>query len=116
MIKGRVIHGRGIGANLGYPTANILPEEESRLESGVYAANVRIGHKRHRAVFVVGAIADVFPYSLEAHLLDFTGDLYGQALVVEVFEKVSGLERFDSDKELIVKIQADIAKAREILK
>lgn len=116
MIKGRVVHGRGIGANLGYPTANILPEEEPRLESGVYVAKVRIGNREHPGVLVVGAIADVVPYSLEVHVLHFTGDLYGQELAVEVFEKVSGLEWFDNDEQLVAKIQADIAKVREILK
>ncbi len=110
---GRVVHGRGIGTNLGYPTANILPEEAAVLDPGVYAVILQYDRQQYHGVLVVGAIPDVLPPSLEVHIFDFSGDLYRQELSVEVIEQVSELERFDAEEELLVKIESDIAKVRE---
>lgn len=99
-IKGRVVRGRGIGAKLGYPTANIKCSDCP--DSGVYFTLVDVGEKSYRAAAVVKN--DL----IEVLLFNFSGDLYGQELEIKLLKKVSEIEKFDNERDLIEKIKKDI--------
>ena len=124
-IRGRVKKGLKIGRALGYPTANLeisggkasgTPEALPRtIEPGVYVARAVVNNTTHYAVAVIGArMARVNPL-IEVHLFDFSGDLYGKTIEVDILEKISEIETFEDDARLVRKIEEDIKKERVCL-
>ena len=122
-LQGPVVRGAGRGRSLGIPTANVVPEGELVPRLGIYAARARIldatgavGSSHQAALsigsnptFTSGANA---PVTIEAHLLDFDGDLYGKRLRLEVLHRIRDERRFDSVKALLAQISADIHETR----
>jgi riboflavin kinase/FMN adenylyltransferase len=110
-VEGIVVRGDGRGRDLGFPTANLdVPEELLVPPDGVYAgwtrdrpAAVSIGTNPH---------FDGVERRVEAHLLDFDGDLYGERLVVEVWSPIREQRRFDSLEELVAAIGDDVERTR----
>ncbi len=103
----------------GFPTANIPLKEDDPVRNGVYAARVRIDGTEHEAVVNVGhrpTVGNGPDRVLEAHLLDFEGDLYGQTIEVELLEFLREERRFGSTEELSRQIEADKKRARERLR
>ncbi len=117
-LKGVVISGEGRGRKLGLPTANLQVSEHCAIPGrGVYAGYVRRGDERYPAVANVG-YRPTFgqkEYTIEAHLLDFQGDLYGHEIRLEFVERLRAERRFSSAEALGAQIRKDIARAREIL-
>jgi len=117
-VHGRVVSGAGRGRRLGVPTANILPEEELLPRRGVYAAFVRLGSDRRMAVVNVGKnptfVADG-ALSMEAHILDFDGELLGQRLALEFIHRLRDEQRFPDAASLVAQIRLDMATARQML-
>ncbi len=102
---GIVIHGDGYGRTIGYPTANIEIHEPL---SGVFAGIAEYeGKKYHAAIFA----SDRRPI-LEAHLLDFDGDLYGKEIVAHIQKRLRDARNFDDEAELRAVIAADVATIR----
>lgn len=112
LLRGCVVHGLGLGRTLGYPTANLDCGPGARPESGVYAARTVCEGVAHDSVVIVGAREEAGQALVEVLLLDVPGDLYGKELAVEILEKVSGIEKFHNDDDLIKKIRADIIQAK----
>lgn len=111
-VEGIVVHGDGRGRALGFPTANLdVPAELLVPPDGVYAGWTR-GRK---AAVSIGTNPhfDGVERRVEAHLLDFDGDLYDQRLVVELWSWVRAQSRFDSLDELVRAIGADVERTRE---
>ena len=116
-IFGTVVKGRGIGRGLGFPTANVEPENELIPASGVYAARTRMSGKDINSAVFIGereTFNDHEPV-IESCLLDFDGDLYGQQIEVCLVRKIRDVEPFPSKEALIVQIGKDIAQIRRIL-
>ena len=90
---------------LGFPTVNIPLGDAT---SGIYAARVIVaGKEYHAAVY-----ADQRRKLLEAHLLDFSGDVYGEKIIVELLKKIRDDKRFTDDEALHAAIGDDISKVR----
>ncbi|MDD5464254.1 MAG: riboflavin kinase [Candidatus Moranbacteria bacterium] len=107
-ILGIVIEGKKFGRKLGFPTVNI--ELKESLEGGVYAGFVALeGMKYVAAIFI-------FPDKplLEAHVLDFSGDLYGKNIEVEIGKKIRDSIKFNSEKDLVEQIKLDIQIIRNL--
>lgn len=101
-ISGKVIHGKSRGKELGFPTVNIeLPD---KIQSGVYAGIVTIDGEE----YVAGIFAGLDGKKLEAHLPDFSGDLYGKEIGVRIGKKIRDVRKFGNDKELTEQIKKDI--------
>ena len=118
-LTGEVVAGKKLGHLLGFPTANIPLKEDDPVRNGVYAARVRIDGTEHEAVVNVGhrpTVGNGPDRVLEAHLLDFEGDLYGQTIEVELLEFLREEQRFGSTEELSRQIEADKKRARERLR
>ena len=119
LVKGKVAGGNRLGRTLGFPTANIPLKEDDPVRNGVYAARVRIDGTEHEAVVNVGhrpTVGNGPDRVLEAHLLDFEGDLYGQTIEVELLEFLREERCFGSTEELSRQIEADKKRARERLR
>ncbi len=101
-IQGVVQRGRGRGREIGFPTANI--PLHSPIESGVYKGSVTVDGHRHLAALFVGTAGE----ELEAHLIEYTEDLYGKKITVEVGEKIREVYDFADDEALIAQISLDV--------
>src|SRR5690242_10364773 len=111
-VEGIVVHGDHRGRLLGFPTANLqTPPDVLVPKLGIYAG-ATLGH---RAAVSIGTNPTYggIERRAEAHLLDFDGDLYGQRLVVELWEHLRDEARFSSEAELVEAIAADCARTRE---
>ncbi len=112
-ISGRVVKGERLGQQLGFPTANLDTLGLALPPNGVYAgiANIR-GHS-HRAAINVGyrptVASGTQPARVEAHLLNFNRELYGEELELEIGEKLRQEKKFASIAELREQIAHDIA-------
>ncbi|MFL6013356.1 MAG: riboflavin kinase [Gaiellaceae bacterium] len=110
-VAGVVVEGDRRGKLLGFPTANLdLPAEQLLPPRGIYVGQA-LGH---RAAISIGVNPHYGGTTLriEAHLLDFDGDLYGQRLVVELWERLRDERAFASEAELVEAIAADVEAAR----
>jgi riboflavin kinase/FMN adenylyltransferase len=117
-VAGQVVQGKGRGAKLlGVPTANLRPANELLPASGIYAVRVRRGAEILPGVANIGTCPtfDNQDLSLEVHLLEFNGDLYGENLEVQFVARLREEQRFSSIEALAAQIQADIAQARQAL-
>ena len=119
-ISGTVAHGAARGRTIGFPTANIEPDGRYVVpRHGVYAVNVRRGGDVHPAVMNVGIVPTFNEGGgkpkLEAHLLDFSGDLYGERLTVEFVAFLRPELKFGSAAELAAQIREDAEQARRLL-
>jgi riboflavin kinase/FMN adenylyltransferase len=111
-VEGIVVRGDGRGRGLGFPTANLeIPGGLLVPPDGVYSGWTR----GRRAAVSIGTNPhfDGVERRVEAHLLDFDGDLYGDRLVVEVWSPIREQRRFDSLEKLVAAIAADVERARE---
>jgi riboflavin kinase/FMN adenylyltransferase len=105
-----------VGHTIGYPTANV-PYQGEKLDFGVYLAGVALadGSRYYGlAVFGVIPISEEGGQIIEVHLLDFTGDLYGQQLQIELGEKLRDLVPYTTDDNLILQIERDVVEARRV--
>lgn len=116
-VAGMVVSGKGRGAGLGFPTANIEPEKELLPKAGIYAAYVDMEGERYRAAVNIGEkpTFDDYTSTFEVYLLDFSGDLRGKKLDTGFVEKLRDIIRFDSPEKLKIQIAADVEKVRSIL-
>jgi riboflavin kinase / FMN adenylyltransferase len=113
-IEGRVASGAGRGRTLGFPTANIASDLAVLVARGVYWGRVHVGGGAHSAVVNVG-VRPTFgetTLAVEAHLLDFKDDIYGQSVRLEFLDRLRDEMRFPSVEELKAQVARDIAAAR----
>jgi len=126
LLKGVVVHGDARGRQLGYPTANLQLDQEYVVpRSGVYAIRIDVlaetgeTESRHDGVLNVGFRptfdAPGGALKLEAHLFDFSGDLYGRRLALRFRAFLRAEKKFESIDQLIAQIASDSAQARTIL-
>ncbi len=114
-ICGEVVHGDERGRQLGFPTANLVPEEGLACPGhGVYAC-LADGHAAAVSIGVRPTFTTGRGELIEAYLLDFDGDLYGRTLCLQFLQRLRGERRFDSPDALIEQMQTDVAQARAIV-
>jgi len=115
-LAGMVRPGDEMGRTLGFPTANLDARDLLVPPNGVYAAHARVAGAQHRAAVNIGTrptLASPVPeLRVEAHLLDFTGDLYGQEMELTFVAKLRDEQKFSSLEELRAQIAQDVAAAR----
>jgi riboflavin kinase / FMN adenylyltransferase len=110
-VEGIVVRGDGRGRELGFPTANLdVPRDLLVPPDGVYAGWA--GERRAAVSIGTNPHFDGVERRVEAHLLDFDGDLYGERLLVEIWAPLRDQRRFDSLEELVAAIGDDIERTR----
>jgi riboflavin kinase/FMN adenylyltransferase len=114
LFEGEVAHGDKRGRTLGMPTANLVPDDQLAVPGhGVYAGWAH-GHPAAINVGVRPMFQTGRGLLIEAYLLDFEGDLYGQTLRIAFIERLRGEKRFESVDELVEQMRRDVDQAREI--
>src|SRR4051812_44103054 len=114
LMEGEGVGGDGRGRELGMPTANLVPDDRLVVPGhGVYAAWAH-GHPAAVNVGVRPTFETGRGLLVEAYLMDFEGDLYGETLRIAFLERMRGEKRFDSVDELIAQMRRDVDQAREI--
>jgi riboflavin kinase/FMN adenylyltransferase len=118
LIDGEVVHGDKRGRTLGFPTANLVPPHGYVVPGhGVYACRVRVGEDWVPAATNVGVRPQFVTGRgelIEAYLIDWSGDLYGQEIRVEFLRRLRGERRFESVDALVERMRADVDEARAI--
>ncbi len=117
-IRGVVARGRDRGGKLlGFPTANINLQDELCPKTGVYAVTVECMGKKYKGVANIGysPTFDDHQFTVEVHILDFDGDLYGQKIRVNFVQRIRDEIKFSGVDELAEQIRQDIAEARRVL-
>jgi riboflavin kinase/FMN adenylyltransferase len=114
-LRGEVVPGDERGRDLGFPTANMVPDADLVCPStGVYACLVG-----ERAAAVNVGVRPTFgdgnALLIEAFLLDFSGDLYGETLTVEFVARLRAEERFNDVDALVAQMRVDVERTRELL-
>jgi riboflavin kinase / FMN adenylyltransferase len=114
-----VVHGDKRGRELGFPTANLLPQDGYVTPGhGVYACRATVASGATYAAATNVGVRPMFVTGrgelIEAFLLDFDGDLYGQPLRLEFLKRLRGEKRFDSVQALVEQMGADVDEARAI--
>ena len=120
-LSGVVVHGSGLGHTIGFPTANLdLPANQFVPMNGVYAAVVELpGGDERRAAVNIGVRPTVEEHGkllVEAHLLDFDGDLYDSRITVAFRRWLRHERRFDSLDALVAQLAADVHQIRLLLR
>jgi riboflavin kinase/FMN adenylyltransferase len=114
LFEGEVAHGDKLGRELGMPTANIIPDDRLACPGhGVYAAWAH-GHPAAVSVGVRPTFETGRGLLVEAYLLDFDGDLYGETLRIAFLQRMRGEKKFDSVDALVAQMRLDVDRAREI--
>ena len=117
---GKVVSGKHIGTGLGFPTANVKPHEEIILpENGVYAARITVPGSDIPLNCVLNqgkhpTLPEGEP-TIEAFILNFSGDIYGADVTVEYVEFIRGEVKFPDIEALTAQIARDVQTAKDIL-
>ena len=118
-LRGVVVRGDGRGRHLGFPTANLQISDSNKLvpREGIYAVRARLPGGVYDGALHIGP-RPTFPGSpatIEVHLLDCCGDLYGTELQVDLIERLRGVRSFGTVAALIAQMHEDVHRARRIL-
>ncbi len=123
-ITGRVVPGERLGRSLGFPTANIEPHFSHKIipKNGVYAVEIELSGyaEKHKAMLNIGRRPTVTSgntkETIEAHILDFDGDLYDKSVVVRFRHRLRDEMKFDTRKKLTLQLYADKEQTMRLLK
>lgn len=118
VLDGTVVYGHGRGTDLGFPTANLQTWPRLMLPGqGIYAGTAEVGGSRYRAAIDVGTnpTFGIDPLHVEAFLLGFEGELHGDALSIEFWERLRDEQKYDSVEELVAAIAADVERTRSLV-
>ncbi len=112
MFRGKVIHGDGVGRELGYPTANLdTPIESLGVINGIYAAEASMQGATYQAALIV----DTAIPKVEVFLFGYAGDtFYDTVMHVDPIQKVSDITPFENREDLKEKIESDLQKVRNV--
>lgn len=117
-IEGVVVHGKQLGRTIGFPTANVQPSRPMEAcPDGVYAAYLEADGRRYRAMVNIGR-HPTLPgggRTIEAHIIDFSGDLYGRSVVLEIAAFIRSEVKFSSPETLREQLERDKLTALELL-
>ena len=116
-LHGTVVHGAGIGRQLGFPTANIsLPDAMQQLPAdGVYEVDVTLDGENHKGVMNIGrkpTVASGKERTLEVHIIGFEGNIYGRPVTVEFVRRLRGEQSFVNIDALRFQIEVDVARVK----
>lgn len=117
-LTGRVVEGNKIGRTLGYPTANLEASENTvQPGMGVYTAMVHLNGMWYKSMVNVGIrpTLNLHQVTIEAHLFDFKGNIYGETISIHFLQKLRDEMRFNSLSELKLQLNADNGHARRAI-
>lgn len=120
LLKGKVVEGRRLGREIGFPTANILPDDQHKLipTDGVYAVLVNVGGMQYKGMLNVGTRptvnTNVDHRSIEVHILNFSADIYQSDISVSFVERIRNEVKFGSIDQLKEQLVLDKTRTLSI--
>ncbi len=114
-LQGHVIHGKSNGKKIGFPTANLSKENNyCPVKEGVYVTLLTVNNKEYKSVTKVGKNVsfDDDECSVETHILDFDGDIYGEKISVKFITRIRDQIKFNSLSHLSDRIRKDVVLAK----
>ena len=120
-VSGKVIKGRGYGRKIGFPTVNLDRKQYVRLPKkprlGIYAgtAHIQGEEKEYRTAIVIGPRERNGLPKIEAHLLSFTGVLYGRRIELSLTKYLRGFMSFTGEEKMRRQIIKDIKTTRQVI-
>lgn len=119
ILIGKVVHGKAIGRTVGMPTANVAVSNPDALpEYGVYATRISVRGNSYRSVTNIGlrpTVDDRQEVTVEAYILDFAEDIYGEEVELEVCGLLRPIRRFASLEEVHEQVKKDVEIAKNLL-
>lgn len=112
MLEGKVIHGRGVGHTIGFPTANTeIPENRVVPKDGVYLTKVTVDGQPYKGITNIGSkpTVAVEEKNIETYISDFKRDIYGETIKIEFLKFIRGIQKFDSLECLKKQLEKDKA-------
>lgn len=117
--SGTVVKGRQFGRKIGFPTANISIQNDYKLvpRNGIYAVYTQVRNKTYMGAMSIGTrpTVDGVGITQEVYILDFSDDIYGEEIKVEMVEFLRDEEKFDTVDLMVEQMHIDVKKCREIL-
>lgn len=106
---GIVVHGRGVGKNLGFPTANIQVDADKFLPVGVFAGNTSIDGREYHCIVNIGSkpTYDIAEQTVEVHIVDFDGNLYGNKISISLVRYLRPICKFCDEFQLAQQLKID---------
>ena len=120
-LVGKVVEGEKLGRNIGYPTANLVVDDEMKIipADGTYAVYaITPDSKKYKAMLNIGTrptVSNNMAKSIEVHILDFEGQLYGEEIEILFAQKIREEKKFDGVEELKNALAQDEVSTRQIL-
>ncbi len=119
-MSGKVVRGDGRGKALGYPTANLEPLSARKVipRKGVYLVSVRVETQGYYGMMNIGVrptFTDGIRETMEVHIMDFHGDLYGHEVEAKFLSRIRDEQKFGSRDELIQQLNKDLQRSREYI-
>jgi riboflavin kinase / FMN adenylyltransferase len=119
-VNGKVVKGDGRGRSLGYPTANIEPLSTRKIipRNGVYLVALRLGSEAHYGMMNIGVrptFTNGIQETIEVHIIDFAGDIYGRGVEVRFLSRIRDEQKFGSREELVAQLHRDLRKSKEYI-
>lgn len=115
-IMGKVVHGNNLGSNLGFPTINIIPDDEKLLPpNGVYASRVNLGGKHYYSISNIGVkptVSDGNTKNIETFIIDYEGDLYDSVIEVMLYHFQRPEMKFENTDKLVAQVEKDVEFTR----
>jgi len=119
-VSGKIAHGLKNGRDMGFPTANIQSKKNVLLPDGVYLARVYVNDGIYKSVVNIGKnpTFDAEKRTVEAYIIDYNSDIYGENIKVEFLEKIRDEIKFSNVDDLVLQISKDVAYAlsKDIIK
>lgn len=121
LIKGKVIHGSGIGGKIGFPTANLSVQKGKLLpKAGVYTATATIKGRFYKGIVSIGTAPTIKKNSnklnIELHIFDFNAIIYGYEVDLFLWHFIREEKLFENEKDLVKQIKNDIKETKDRLK
>ena len=114
-VTGTVFKDRCVGSSIGFPTVNIkIEKDKHRIKDGVYVGGVIVDGKNYKAIINYGArpTFNLDEKLIEAHIVDFSGDLYGQNITVNFYAYMREIKRFSNAEQLKSQLNEDLLKVK----
>lgn len=118
-VSGKVVEGKKLGRTLGFPTANILPNDHHKLipAIGVYHTTIEIEGIQYKSATSIGlnpTLENIDIPKIETYILDFKEDIYGREVTLKFHHYIRSEEKYDSIEELKSAIEKDVMKIRDL--
>lgn len=119
-LKGKVTGGYKVGRKIGFPTANIYPDNANKIipALGVYAVQVYWNNQFYKGMLNIGTrptLTDDASISIEVHILDFDEDIYNQRVAIDFISKIRDEQKFNGIDALIAQLQKDKSLVSEMV-